>query len=425
MKKLVILLVLSLVALICQADVLQFQCDAGHTGQSSEVVIANGLLWRDSLANIDALSGPVTLGDSVFVPTANGFYCLNAANGDSIWCQAGSFSFSGVPAIISDRIVVVKAETLACFSLTGNHLWSIVFPTTPSYPTVADGIIYLTAGRKVYAIDSSGVPRWVSEELRYGFERNMTPCCYDTFVVVATKRGGLVIDPASVVYVLNLNSGAIIDSCDYGYGFAENGCLSTPTLLDNRLYFTTYHTLTFPGYIRSARLPENTQRWETRNVPTYYASSAASANRVFFSGEGLRCYDSTGTRLWVAEIGRVSYSSPIISADGTIWVGNDNGTFYGVDATSGLIRFSYQCDSVPLTSPATTSSGRLVICDTSGNVYCFGYCVVAIQELPMTTQPQLRPGIYDITGRRYYIAPPGRGVYFRLSGGRPQKMIIH
>lgn len=411
--------------LICRADWLQFQGDVANTGVSQDSVVVSNLLWQDSLAPLDFFSGPVTSNDMIFVPTLKGFYCLDVNNGDSLWYQSGSFS--SVPAIISDRVVVVQAETLQCFTLDGDLLWSLGFPVRPSHPTVINGIIYLTAGRHVYAIDSSGASRWITPELRYGFTPNMAPCCNDTFVIVATKRGLLTLDPASVVYVLSSYDGRVLSSHDYGYGFVENGCLSTPTLFNNRLYFTTYHSTLFPGYGRSVQLPENTQRWQVRNIPNYYTSSVAIGDRVFFSGEGLWAYDSSGIRIWTANIGRVSYSSPLIST-GMIWLGNDSGELFGVDAISGLIRQRFQCGNTPLTSPATTSGGNLIIADISGKVYSFGYVVVVEEPKIGTPASQLRSGIYyDITGRRLIQAPPTRkGIYFYVDeSGSRKKIILH
>jgi len=424
-KKFLVLFVLLGLALLCQANWLQFQGNSAHTGLSEDAVVVNSLLWQDSLAPLDFFSGPVTSDGTIFVPTLGGLYCLDVNTGDLLWCQPGEFS--GVPAIIGGRIVAVQAETLRCFTLDGDLLWLLGFPTRPSHPTVANGIIYLTAGRKVYAVDSDGAPRWVSAELRYGFNTNMTPCCYDSFVVVATRGGGTSLEPSTVVYVLSRGSGQVIKSAEYGWPEASN--VTTPTVLGSRLYLAVLPGWFNASFIYSVKLPGNTQAWDIeydpRVIKTYYASSAGTNDRVFFVGEGLQAYDTiSGRRLWTANVGRASYSSPLVSA-GVIWLGNDAGELFGIDAVSGLVRQRFQCGNAPLTSPATTSDGKLIICDLSGRLYCFGY-VVAVEEDPTQfwSPTQLRPGIYNAMGQRLREIPSRSGIYFHIDGSRSQKVVI-
>ena len=416
MKKLFIFVFLALLTLICQADMLQFQCDPRHTGVSDTVVI-NSQPWYDSLAPIDIFSGPVTSNGFVIVPTGDSLWCLDANNGNVRWSRPGSFS--GTPAIIGDRIFVIKAESLVCYNRAGNQLWSRGFPGQPYTPTVAGGYIFLACGNQVYALDTVGNSLWASLELARSIVPGSAVCCYDSFVVATTVRGSMLEEPV-LVYWLNKRTGLIAHLESYGYSLDENSSGSTLTVQDGRINFATFYDQAFPGWIRSVST-NGEQVWELRNAaPNYYASACAANGMVFWPGEGLRAYDTSGTRRWIANVGTVSYSSPIISG-GMIWVGNDTGKLFGLDAVSGLIRQQFQCGSTALTSPATTSDGRLIICDVSGNVYCFGYNVAVIEELPRRTS-SLKDGFYDISGRRL-SNPPRSGICFQVSGGKATKVV--
>lgn len=73
------------------------------------------------------------------------------------------------------------------------------------------------------------------------------------------------------------------------------------------------------------------ERWRVDGLGAGYASLAIANGRLYAvdNSANLHCLDApTGKRLWTHNLGRVGKGSPVVTADGVIYVGEQNGVFH-------------------------------------------------------------------------------------------------
>ncbi|MEO0180735.1 MAG: PQQ-binding-like beta-propeller repeat protein [candidate division WOR-3 bacterium] len=106
----------------------------------------------------------------------------------------------------------------------------------------------------------------------------------------------------------------------------------------------------------------------------------------FHNSGGLRCYDGgSGTRIWWAYLGGISYSSPLAFFDPSgnlrVAVVNDAGVLYYLDAGTGAVLWSYAGSASSYSAPALgdvngdgtpeiayTTANHIYVLDLSGNL---------------------------------------------------------
>lgn len=74
------------------------------------------------------------------------------------------------------------------------------------------------------------------------------------------------------------------------------------------------------------------------------------------------------TAQWQTDIKVGIYSAPVV-ADGEVYVGDDEGMFYALDASDGHIRWTYSTRS-RIISTAAVANHKVVFGSTDGNIYC-------------------------------------------------------
>lgn len=429
MKKLIVL-VLFVLGFVCQLRGAKLQLGANirHDGQTSDSVVLDTLLWQRQLSPFDILSGPVTIGLRVIVPSLDGLWCLTT-NGDSLWVADSGFAFYGTPAVIgNNRIVVVREQTLVCYDFNGQELWQVSgFPAIPSHPAVSGDTIFVTSHKKVYALDSTGNSLWVTTNLPFPMSRNMTVAISDSWIVAATVRG-LTIDPTVTVALIS-RDGRVVDSRGYGNGAFEGGGCCSPTISENGDIQLSNSLGGIYGYWRAVccSVPLPDQRWRVAGG-SYYGHAATRDSLIFWPGNGLTAISLSGQIRWTASTDRISFSSLLIDALGKGYVGTDVSELLKIDLISGLIQRRFRCGNAPLTAPASFATGELVIADTSGQLFCFGPTPVGLKEESPTRRTSIRPGVYDASGRRVSENHLARGVYIRVdASGSPSKskVIVH
>jgi outer membrane protein assembly factor BamB len=144
-----------------------------------------------------------------------------------------------------------------------------------------------------------------------------------------------------------------------GTGTAISGCL---TALDpatgNKIW-----AVTFP----IAPLPTGA----TQTSADYGNASPAVAtdSSVYVgNGDGLRKYDGrTGAQKWLFTSSDVT-DGPAIGADGTIFFGTKDGTFYAINADASL-RFKITTGAQISAAPAIADDGTVYFVSDDGNLY--------------------------------------------------------
>ena len=113
-----------------------------------------------------------------------------------------------------------------------------------------------------------------------------------------------------------------------------------------------------------------TQRFNSQPLSPLLGDDSGSLVYVMDSGgelNALQVAPRGPSLLWSTEIGSVSYSSPALGDDGTVYVGADQSLFaVGAD---GHVAWSFETDDLVEVSPAVTPDGTVVIGSNDAMVY--------------------------------------------------------
>jgi len=139
----------------------------------------------------------------------------------------------------------------------------------------------------------------------------------------------------------------------------------------------------------------------------------------FHNSGGLRCYDGgSGSRIWWAYLGAISYSSPLAffdpSGDMRIAVANDAGMLYYLDAGTGGVLWSYPGSGTSYGAPALgdvnadgnpeivyTTANHIYVLDLSGTLLwdlTYGVKLSTPALADMDGSPGLEMVVYDAGG---------------------------
>lgn len=74
--------------------------------------------------------------------------------------------------------------------------------------------------------------------------------------------------------------------------------------------------------------------------------------------------------MWQTDLHVGLYSAPVVSG-GRVFIGDDEGTFYGLDVADGHILWTFRTGS-RIASTACVAEGRVIVGSTDGGIYCLG-----------------------------------------------------
>jgi outer membrane protein assembly factor BamB len=228
-----------------------------------------------------------------------------------------------------------------------------------SSPAVADGVIYVGSDdNKLYAFDANGKVHCA------GTPKSCAPLWTGVPVGAATTHSS----PAVGNGVVYLSS-------------AAGGC--------NRLFCIAWEQLSAfdaAGTAGCSGTPKTcSPLWTTKVTGGYVDSSPAIANGVLYVGSWgtpatLYGYDAAGTAgcsgvpkscapVWSASTQGAIESSPAV-ANGVVYVGSDDHTFYAFDATSGATVWTGATGGPVGSSPAV-ANGVVYVGSSDGKLYAF------------------------------------------------------
>jgi outer membrane protein assembly factor BamB len=242
-----------------------------------------------------------------------------------------------------------------------------------SSPAIADGVVYIGSGNgKLYAIEErSGQQRWAYDA---GVPIHSSPAVGGDTVYFVTRNGTL--------HALDRNGKsrwrvATGPDAPWPWGH-ESGdfFISSPVLAGDLVLFGGGDGVVYAIDARSGAT-----RWKTATGERIRATPAVAEGGVFVGSARGRLYRfdlATGAKHWsydTAGVGMDSskfgfdrstlQSSPAV-ANGVVYIGSRDGSFYAVDAKSGALRWKtdYGFPWV-ITSPAVTG-GRVYIGSSDG-----------------------------------------------------------
>jgi outer membrane protein assembly factor BamB len=296
--------------------------DAHHTGQSPySTANVDGLeKWR--FGADDRVEGGVVIDNDGIIYFGDFDRYLYAVYPDGMlkWkYKLGGWIWS-TPAIAEDGTIYVGVDDSSCLYAiypNGTEKWSFnARDTIYSSPAIAeDGTIYfgtMGVGYNIYAVNPNGTEKW---HYKTGYKIVSDPAISDD----------------GTVYIGSGDS--------YLYAMYPNGTLrwrfktgdeihGHPAIgEDGTIYIGSYDDYFYAIY------PNGTMRWRFHSAWGAANSAAIADNGTIYVGtDKLYARNPDGSHKWTFNLGanrRIGFSSPAISADGTIYVGVEIGNRAG------------------------------------------------------------------------------------------------
>ena len=175
---------------------------------------------------VDTGFAPAVVGGKVYVPGQNGeFHALDALSGEMVWSFDKGITADSPPAVLEGVVYLTAVNRAYALSEeTGDLLWDYdtdQFPARDFPAVIADGVYYFSPDNNLYALDpATGAVRWSYD---VGDMINTKPLAVGGVVYVGTESNRF--------YALDSGTGAVLWSREAGdYG------LESPTVAESVLY---------------------------------------------------------------------------------------------------------------------------------------------------------------------------------------------
>lgn len=343
--------------------------------------------------------------------------CLNADTGKTIWEYRFNVFHTD---IVENRVgwtsVVVDPETgnvyahgtggeMLAFSRDGQLIWSHSmteeFGRISGYggrlmsPIVDENRVIVSYLNSSWGAQFKGQHRYVA------FDKNdgkvlwwATPggkpldTTYATPLVAMIDGVRMLIAPNADgnCYGLDARTGQTL----WSFKLSKRGLNTSPVADGNYVYFShseENHETTKMGSIvavdasKRGDLTESGAVWRIDGVTAGYSSPAVANGRVYYVDNSANLYaldTKTGKEYWQYGLGRVGKGSPVVTADGVIYVGEQNGIFHILkddgDKCTSLDRDEFKRDDnlvVELFGSPAVANGRVYFM-TRYATYCLG-----------------------------------------------------
>lgn len=330
------------------------------------------LLWS---AAVGGRSTPIVMNGRVFVigPDGEGetlgerIVCFDAESGKVLWerkygvyftdiveTRVGWTSLAGDPETGNVYGHLTGGE-LVCLNRDGKPLWSYSLTEElgrmSGYggrlmsPFVAGNSVYISMLCSIWGDQARLSHRLIALDKATGaIQFIATPggqpmdTTYATPIVAPVGSMTQIIapDPDGWVYGQSPLTGKVL----WKFHCSAKAMNSSP-VFDGRLAFFTHSEENLSGTVmgrvcalelgRRGDLTEGGAKWNVEGVRAGYCSPAVANGRLYVvtNNADLHCFDAaTGKQHWMFELGRVGKGSPLVTADGVIYVGEVNGQFY-------------------------------------------------------------------------------------------------
>lgn len=226
---------------------------------------------------------------------------------------------------------------------------------SPSSPTVVNGTVYIGT----FSGDYWEVSRNILSEDGYEYTRNHQ----------------------ATLYALNSSSGSP------EWEFSTQGSIwSSPTYENNTVYVGT-----LSGSMYAVNSSSGEMRWGLETGHPIFSSPVVSENSVYFGNRGYNTSVSSpeteyflyninadnGTLRWKKETGQGMFGSPAVD-NGTLYVGDQNGTVYAVDSTDGEVKWQFRISENRVSERGSREEFKFVssLTVSNGTVYVPSYRTV-------------------------------------------------
>ncbi len=349
-------------------------------GVASTTAIANGSLGDASDGHAWAFetSGPVegaptVVGGSVYVVSNERYlYAIDASTGELEWeTEVGGYEYSPmrgkrVPTVVDGTVYVTSSSRAsgqlhAIDAETGEHEWHVEVHGAATVPTVSDDTLYLPNGQAVAALDAdTGKQIWVHELEEGGGMFGPAPAVVDGTVYVGGRPHGTMTAPPQF-HALDADSGEAV------WRSEQRASFSAPTVVDDRVYVGFDPVLVFDT-------DTGDEAWTVDGSGSgggWLVSSPTVADGTVYVGDSdgtIHAFGAEdGDERWTVETGDSITSSPTV-ADGTVFVGSDDGHVYGLHTETGEADWSFSADAAIPFSPIVVD-GVVFFATEAGSVH--------------------------------------------------------
>jgi outer membrane protein assembly factor BamB len=380
--------------------------------------------------------------------------------GTKLWHFQTGDDVSSTPALALDGTLYFGSQDGHIYALRPDGTMKWFLNAGSVAPTIGpDGTIYLTSGKRLYAVDPSGALRWKysNDELEFICCVTVTP---DSTIYASARyeepqpegtdgkkiEGRLVsfnaqgerfwrhkldeppangpVLAADMAFVVGTGNEAVYTFASdrtvrWGLKLRDDAIVSAAIGPDGTIYVSdakkTFYAISAAGK----------EKWRVA-VGDWIASSAAvdEDGTIYFGSDTQRLYafKPDGSKLWEFVAGGAIRSSPAIAADGTIYFGADDGKLYAI-SRSGKLIWSFSTGARIRSSPAIGTDGTVYIGSDDNRLYA----IKGTAPLVRSSWPKFR-GAAQQTGRVYEMGlppaqpplPPRFHALSRLADGRVQ-----
>jgi parallel beta-helix repeat protein len=344
--------------------------NGNHTGQSEyNGPQTNTTKWIYD--NVNAVNNGVIGSDgTIYVASYSGnlLYAFNA-DGTAKW-NVTVTGPKGLAIGNNDTIYVVISKGLYAFSSNGTYLWSYNTTTSTSsnsYPIISsDGIIYFGVSNNFYAVKPDGTIKW-----NYALAKTYRGSAVSSDGTIYVITGGT---KTSQLYAFN-NDGTV------KWNITASGCSNGGIAIgtDGTLYSVlSYNMFASSGYLAAFNPTDGSLIWNYTNVTTFQCTPIISSDGTIYvettssGGNCVYAFNSNGAVKWTYTCyGSIMEKSPVIGADGKLYIGDSSGNVYAINP-DGTLNWTYNTGK-DFKTAMIGSDGDLYINTATG--------IVAFQDL--------------------------------------------
>jgi outer membrane protein assembly factor BamB len=380
-----------------------FRGNLRHTGQSSvNGPASNNVRWVFTSTNFLSSSPAIASDGTIYIGSwDNNLYAVNP-NGTLKWTFPTGSYISSSPAIDSDGIIYIGSWDHNVYAVNpndGSLKW--VYPTNDivtSSPAIGtDGTVYVGSWDfNVYALTAptSGVTATLKWKYTTGSYVSSSPAVSGTTVYVGSWDNHL--------YALTAPASGLTASVVFSYtnGDVNDAVVGSATIgADGTIYFGSYEKKLY------ALNANGSLKWSYVTDGFIRSSPAIGSDGAIIIGtswDGITpqiqqdeaLYSITwtggltGTQRWKKILGCSSdpggdqmVSTPIVGADGTIYVGaagatdcapTGTGSVYALNPDSGVTLWRYTTGNIIQSTPAIGADGTLYVGSYDNGLYAIG-----------------------------------------------------
>ncbi|MCW4019107.1 MAG: PQQ-binding-like beta-propeller repeat protein [Candidatus Bathyarchaeota archaeon] len=344
------------------------------------------------------VSSPTLVNGVAYIGSWDGnIYAFNANSGAKIWNYSiGKIGFSSTVAVVNGKLYTGPDDgNVYCLdATTGTKLWQASATVGTGSPIVSGGKVYVAGGSTLYCFDAtSGSQVWkydagamiggTSAAATRGYVAG-TPAVDDGAVYIGVN--GLFTGIGFNVTKLDAETGAVIFNvvCPGYYAGGPTGAaypfmqLGSVVVGDGMVFVQgTYRN----NYALNATTGEIIWLYQTGNNPGTPEQNQGTGQAGLLYHGGLvylsdyystSCVNATtGIKVWSTYMSREGLAPGLSYSYGVVYVVNEVGTLYVLDAATGAKQSWYQLGGDELHSIPTPYNGSLYLTSMDWKLYCF------------------------------------------------------